>query len=170
MTPIRQPWKGTMTARERFNRQMHWKSVDRSFNMEFGYWKENFKLWPLFTENGITNNGEADLFFSFDPIRQIGGNSAVLTHRFINMIVPVNGAQRRFCTGRSSGLDGMDPALNSAGLPLRVPDSSASQMVSLSIMNARSAGSRQSWDPSRRSAAPCRVRAYSHRRRAAYKT
>ncbi len=62
-----------MTARERFNRQMHWQSVDRSFNMEFGYWRENFTTWPLFYENGITNNGEADVFFAFDPIGQIGG-------------------------------------------------------------------------------------------------
>ena len=71
--PIRKPWRGTMTARERFNRQMHWQSVDRSFNMEFGYWRENFTTWPLFYENGITNNGEADIFFAFDPIGQIGG-------------------------------------------------------------------------------------------------
>ncbi|MBQ7719195.1 MAG: hypothetical protein IJT56_01315 [Clostridia bacterium] len=74
ITPIRQPWKGTMTARERFNRQMHYQSVDRCFNMEFGYWKDNFKLWPMFYENGITNNSEADIFFSFDRISGIGGN------------------------------------------------------------------------------------------------
>ncbi len=72
--PIRPPWKGTMTARERFNRQMHFQSVDRCFNMEFGYWNENFQEWPLFRDNGITNNHEADLFFSFDPIATIGGN------------------------------------------------------------------------------------------------
>ena len=71
--PIRKPWRGTMTARERFNRQMHYRSVDRCFNMEFGYWKENFTTWPLFYENGIRNNGEADVFFAFDPIAQIGG-------------------------------------------------------------------------------------------------
>lgn len=71
--PIRKPWRGTMTARERFNRQMHWQSVDRSFNMEFGYWNENFTTWPLFYENGIRNNGEADVFFAFDRIGQIGG-------------------------------------------------------------------------------------------------
>ncbi len=71
--PIRQPWAGAMTARERFNRQMHWRSVDRCFNMEFGYWKENFQQWPLFYENGVTNNAEADLFFSFDKIAGVGG-------------------------------------------------------------------------------------------------
>ena len=36
--PIRQPWPGTMTGRERFRRQMNSQGVDRCFNMEFGYW------------------------------------------------------------------------------------------------------------------------------------
>ena len=71
--PIRKPWAGTMTGRERFNRQMHWQSVDRCFNMEFGYWDENFTQWPLFYENGITCNSEADVFFAFDKICGIGG-------------------------------------------------------------------------------------------------
>jgi len=62
-----------MTDRERFNNQMHYKSVDRCFNMEFGYWKENFTTWPLFMDNGIKNNAEADVFFNFDRIRSIGG-------------------------------------------------------------------------------------------------
>lgn len=73
ITPIRKPWAGTMTGRERFNRQMHWQSVDRCFNMEFGYWDENFTQWPLFYENGITCNSEADVFFAFDKICGIGG-------------------------------------------------------------------------------------------------
>ena len=72
--PIRPRWKGTMTDRERFNNQMHYKPVDRCFNMEFGYWDENFREWPLFLENGITNNHEADIFFSFDIIKATGGN------------------------------------------------------------------------------------------------
>ncbi|HHT90991.1 MAG TPA: hypothetical protein GXZ68_08525, partial [Firmicutes bacterium] len=72
--PIRSPWKGTMTARERFRRQMHYQPVDRCFNMEFGYWDENFQAWPIFRENRITNNREADRFFSFDPIEAIFGN------------------------------------------------------------------------------------------------
>ena len=71
--PIRQPWKGTMTARERFNRQMHYQSVDRCFNMEFGYWGENFQQWDIFTENGITNDQQADVFFSFDKIGIVSG-------------------------------------------------------------------------------------------------
>lgn len=74
ITPIRAKWESSMTDRERFLRQMHYQPVDRCFNMEFGYWKENFKTWSLFTENHITNNGEADLFFNFDPFVQVGGN------------------------------------------------------------------------------------------------
>jgi hypothetical protein len=73
ITPIRPKWAGTMTDRERFNRQMHYQPVDRCFNMEFGYWDENFKLWPLFSENGIENNTEADVFFNFDRVETIGG-------------------------------------------------------------------------------------------------
>lgn len=72
--PIRQKWAGTMTDRERFNRQMHYQPFDRCFNMEFGYWDENFTEWPLFYENGITCNEEADQFFNFDRIFTIGGN------------------------------------------------------------------------------------------------
>ena len=72
--PIRSKWKGTMTDRERFNNQMHYKPVDRCFNMEFGYWNENFTEWSIFRENGIKNNEEADLFFNFDIIKVIRGN------------------------------------------------------------------------------------------------
>ena len=73
ITPIREKWKGTMTDRERFNGQMHYKSVDRCFNMEFGYWDENFTLWDLFVKNGIKKNSEADIFFNFDKIANTGG-------------------------------------------------------------------------------------------------
>ena len=73
ITPCREPWKGTMTARERFNNQMHYKPVDRSFNMEFGYWEENFTEWDLFRENGVTSNEEADRFFNFDRIDVLVG-------------------------------------------------------------------------------------------------
>jgi uroporphyrinogen decarboxylase len=64
-----------MTDRERFNRQMHYKSVDRSFNMEFGYWEENYQVWDLFTLNHITNEAEANEFFNFDKISGIGTNT-----------------------------------------------------------------------------------------------
>jgi len=63
-----------MTDRERFNNQMHYKPVDRCFNMEFGYWAENFQLWNIFVDNGITDNAQADEFFSFDRIGGAGGN------------------------------------------------------------------------------------------------
>ena len=72
-TQSRKKWKSAMTDRERFNCQMHYKPFDRCFNMEFGYWKENFVKWPLFYENNIKNDGEADAFFSFDIIRHISG-------------------------------------------------------------------------------------------------
>jgi uroporphyrinogen decarboxylase len=62
-----------MTDRERFVNQMHYKPFDRCFNMEFGYWEENFHQWPIFVENKITNNGEADRFFNFDGIAHVGG-------------------------------------------------------------------------------------------------
>ena len=75
ITPCRTKWKGTMTDRERFNRQMHYQPVDRCFNMEFGYWDENYREWSIFTENGITNEGEANIFFSFDQIATLWGNS-----------------------------------------------------------------------------------------------
>lgn len=55
-----------MTERERFRRQMHHQPVDRCFNMEFGYWDDNFKLWPMFRDHGITNNNDADVFLNFD--------------------------------------------------------------------------------------------------------
>jgi len=74
INPCRGKWKSTMTDRERFNNQMHYKPIDRCFNMEFGYWDENFTEWPLFKENGITNNCEADKFFNFDRIETISGN------------------------------------------------------------------------------------------------
>ncbi|HBQ63658.1 MAG TPA: hypothetical protein DD727_01760, partial [Clostridiales bacterium] len=73
--PIREKWKGTLTDRERFNNQMHYKPVDRCFNMEFGYWAENFTQWDLFVENGIKNNGQADRFFNFDILSGIGGKT-----------------------------------------------------------------------------------------------
>ncbi|MBI3944374.1 MAG: hypothetical protein HY321_00485 [Armatimonadetes bacterium] len=73
ITPCRPRWKGTMTDRERFNNQMHYRPFDRCFNMEFGYWAENFKQWDIFVKNGITNNAEADVFFNFDRLGGAGG-------------------------------------------------------------------------------------------------
>lgn len=67
--PMRDAWKGAMTQRERFYNQMHYLPFDRTVNMEFGYWDDNYKLWDIFLDNGITNEGEADRFFSFEPPR-----------------------------------------------------------------------------------------------------
>ena len=67
-------WKSSMNDRERFNNQMRYKPVDRCFNMEFGYWEENFKAWPLFRENGIANNEDAHAFFGFDRIEVLECN------------------------------------------------------------------------------------------------
>ncbi len=77
ITPIRPKWAGTMTDRERFNRQMHYQPVDRCFNMEFGYWEDNFQLWSIFRDNGIKTNWQADLFFNFDRIAGTGGNTFI---------------------------------------------------------------------------------------------
>lgn len=72
--PCRPKWRGIMTDRQRFNNQMNYAPFDRCFNMEFGYWQENFTEWPLFVENGIKSNEDADVFFNFDVQRVIGGN------------------------------------------------------------------------------------------------
>jgi len=74
VTPCRAKWKAAMTDRQRFVDQMHYRPVDRCFNMEFGYWQDNFRLWPIFVENGITCNQEADVFFNFDKVAKVSGN------------------------------------------------------------------------------------------------
>ena len=75
ITPCRNPWASTMTSRERFNAQMHYQPIDRCFNMEFGYWEENFTSWDAFVENGITNNSQAHAFFNFDRIEGVHLNT-----------------------------------------------------------------------------------------------
>ena len=76
--PCRATWAGAMTDRQRFNNQMHYQPVDRCFNMEFGYWQENFQQWSIFLDNGITDNAEADIFFNFDRIKQVTGSGTQL--------------------------------------------------------------------------------------------
>ena len=70
----RKPWAGTMTQRDRFNAQMHYKPFDRTVNMEFGYWEENYHQWDIFTENNIHNEGEANAFFALEAPPVVGGN------------------------------------------------------------------------------------------------
>lgn len=74
MDRIRQPWNGTMSRRERFHNQMHYLPFDRTVNMEFGYWDDNYKLWSIFAENDIKNERQADEFFSFEPPMTVGGH------------------------------------------------------------------------------------------------
>jgi len=87
-----------MTARERFNNQMRYKPVDRCFNMEFGYWEENFTKWPLFYENGIKNNEEADIFFNFDRIENVSGN-IWMSPCFEQKVVEVKGDKKIMING-----------------------------------------------------------------------
>ena len=72
ITPFRPKWRGPLTDRERYRRQLHHQPVDRCFNMEFGYWDDNFKLWPMFRDHGITNNADADIFLNFDRTAVVG--------------------------------------------------------------------------------------------------
>jgi uroporphyrinogen decarboxylase len=72
VTKLRSKWKGTISDRERFKRQMRGLSVDRCFNMEFGYWDENFEVWPMFRDNGISTNAQADIALSFDRVAVVG--------------------------------------------------------------------------------------------------
>jgi len=74
ITPFLPKWRGSLTDRARFQRQMHRQPVDRCFNMEFGYWDDNFKLWPMFRDHGITNNNDADIFLNFDRTAVVGSH------------------------------------------------------------------------------------------------
>lgn len=69
-----QKWASTMTDRERFLRQMTGKSFDRSFNMEFGYWSENYTQWDIFRDNGIVCEQQANELFGFDQIELLYPN------------------------------------------------------------------------------------------------
>jgi hypothetical protein len=73
LTPVKEPWPGEMTDRQRFNAQMHHQPFDRCFNMEFGYWEEVFSEWPLFIERGITTHDEGHRVFGLDRWGQVGG-------------------------------------------------------------------------------------------------
>jgi len=75
-----------MTARERFNNQMHFKPFDRSFNMEFGFWEENYTQWPLLHDSGITNENQANIFFGFDRIEDIWANAWMVPQHPIQIL------------------------------------------------------------------------------------
>ena len=78
INPYLKAWKGTMTNRERFLKQMTFQPFDRCVNMEFGYWDECFIKWSIFLENEITSNEEADRFFNFDRIEGVWPNNWML--------------------------------------------------------------------------------------------
>jgi|GEM_PF-3310058 len=71
--PIRSKWAGAMTDRERLNRKMNHQSVDRCFNMEFGYWDENFSRWAMFRDHAFRNNHKADRLLNFALLGNVGG-------------------------------------------------------------------------------------------------
>ena len=75
ITPMREKWKGSQTDRERFNNQMNYKPFDRCFNMEFGFWEENFEKWSFFRNANIKTNDEADVFLNFDRIKNLYVNT-----------------------------------------------------------------------------------------------
>ncbi len=75
MTPFKSPWKGVLTESERFNNQMHYRDFDRTVNMEFGYWDENYSEWDIFVDNGIKNENDANKFFSFEAPRSFSVKS-----------------------------------------------------------------------------------------------
>ncbi len=125
ITPYRPKWKGTMTDRRRFNNQMHYQSVDRCVNREFGYWKDNFKLWPIFVENGITCNDEADIFFNFEPMKIIDNRTAM--HPLFEEEVISQTAARRIIRNREGLIvelpgDGHDTVPRFLGSSIRTPE------------------------------------------------
>ncbi|HRX42397.1 MAG TPA: hypothetical protein P5315_06450, partial [Clostridia bacterium] len=72
--PIRPAWKGTMTSRERFTAQMHYQPFDRTVNMEFGYWDENFTQWDIFVKNNVKTHEDGHQLFNLDKIEVLSGN------------------------------------------------------------------------------------------------
>lgn len=96
--PNREKWKGIMTDRERFNNQMHYRNIDRCFNMEFGYWEENYDLWDIFKDNGIKDEGQANIFFNFDKIQGIWGN-VWMSPPFENKVVEENATTKIIMNG-----------------------------------------------------------------------
>jgi len=93
ITPCRLKWNGTMTDRERFNNQMHYLPVDRCFNMEFGYWDENYQTWEAFLKNNITTEEQANVFFNFDKIEIIRGLTWMHPSFEVEVIGEENGKQ-----------------------------------------------------------------------------
>ena len=56
-----------MNGKERFQAVTHFKSFDRVFNREFGWWDEVFSVWQKegFPKE-VKGNDQGDIFFKFD--------------------------------------------------------------------------------------------------------
>ena len=60
------------THRERYRRTMHFQSVDRVPNQEFGYWTDTLIRWHNEgLPEEVNSNEKADIFFGFDPMRSV---------------------------------------------------------------------------------------------------
>ncbi len=114
MAPLRNKWKSEMTDRQRFVRQMHYEPVDRCFNMEFGYWRENYQTWPMFVDNGITREGQANEFLGFDEMRVVSGKTW-LCPAFEHKVIREEGDKKIVQNG--DGLLGEVPADDHATIP-----------------------------------------------------
>ncbi|NLV91712.1 MAG: hypothetical protein GX030_04870 [Firmicutes bacterium] len=68
-----------MTPRERWQRVMHFQSVDRIPHYEFGYWDELYSEWH---EQGlprsIDNEAQANAYFGFDERIEVGPRLGVI--------------------------------------------------------------------------------------------
>ena len=76
-----------MNGKERFQAVTHFKSFDRVFNREFGWWDEVFSVWQKegFPKE-VKGNDQGDIFFKFDKFEQSGINCALapgFDHRII---------------------------------------------------------------------------------------
>jgi len=92
ITPSRPKWKSTLTDRERFNNQMHYRPVDRCFNMEFGFWQETIDSWPIFRDNGIKVSWEGERLLNFDGNNSFGAWVSNLMHpTYENKVIEIRG-------------------------------------------------------------------------------
>lgn len=60
------------THKERYLRTMHFKSVDRVPNHEFGYWEDTLRRWHNEgLPEEVDDDWKADIFFGFDPVAYV---------------------------------------------------------------------------------------------------
>lgn len=63
-----------MTDRERFLNHMHFKPVDRCFNMETGFWEELFTDWKRFRQAGVKDLAGANALLGLDTLENFWGD------------------------------------------------------------------------------------------------